>query len=72
MEFSGPHLVVVSGLLFSRWNSGYHEAFSRTFLFFHDGTLAITKPFSRTFFLFFHDGIMAITKPFSGTFFLFS
>jgi hypothetical protein len=39
-------------------------------LFFHDGILAITKPFSRTFF-FFHDGILAITKPFSRTFFFF-
>jgi hypothetical protein len=56
--------------LFSRWNFGYHEAFSRTFFFFHYGILAITKPFSRTFF-FFHDGIMAITKPFSRTFFFF-
>jgi hypothetical protein len=36
--------------LFSRWNSGYHEAFlTNFFLFFHDGILAITKPFSRTF-----------------------
>jgi hypothetical protein len=40
------------------------------FFFFHDGTLAITKPFSRTFF-FFHDGTLAITKPFSRTFFFF-
>jgi hypothetical protein len=39
-------------------------------LFFHDGILAITKPFSRTFF-FFHDGILAVTKPFSRTFFFF-
>jgi hypothetical protein len=35
--------------LFSRWDSGYHEAFFTNFFFFHDGTLAITKPFSRTF-----------------------
>jgi hypothetical protein len=66
--------------LFSRWNSGYHKAFFTNF--FHDGILAITKPFSRTFFSrwnsgyheafftnFFHDGILAITKPFSQTFF---
>jgi hypothetical protein len=39
-------------------------------LFFHDGILTITKPFSRTFF-FFRDGILAITKPFSRTFFFF-
>jgi hypothetical protein len=35
--------------LFSRWNSGYHKAFLTNFFFFHDGILAITKPFSRTF-----------------------
>jgi hypothetical protein len=35
--------------LFSRWNSGYHEAFFTNFFFFRDGTLAITKPFPRTF-----------------------
>jgi hypothetical protein len=38
--------------------------------FFHDGILAITKPFSRTLF-FFHDGILAITKPSSRTHFFF-
>jgi hypothetical protein len=32
--------------LFSRWTFGYQEAFLRNFFFFHDGTLAITKPFS--------------------------
>jgi hypothetical protein len=41
--------------LFSRWNSGYHEAFLMNFFFFHDGIPAIRKPFSRTF-SFFHDG----------------
>jgi hypothetical protein len=30
--------------LFSRWNFGYHGAFSHTF-FSHDGILAITEPF---------------------------
>jgi hypothetical protein len=34
---------------FSRWNSGYQEAFSQTFLF-HDGILAIRKPFHELFF----------------------
>jgi hypothetical protein len=50
------------------WLSGSpsHELFS----FFHDGILAIRKPFSRTFF-FFHDGILAIRKPFSRNFFFF-
>jgi hypothetical protein len=38
--------------LFSRWNSGYHEAFSHELFFFHDGVLAITKPFLTNFFLF--------------------
>jgi hypothetical protein len=56
--------------LCSWWNSGYHEAFLKYFSFFHDGILAITKPFSRT--IFFHDGILAITKPFSRTFLFFT
>jgi hypothetical protein len=71
MGFSRPQLVVVSGLF--RWESldgwdflGRNLLLSH--LFFHDGILAITKPFLRTFF-FFHDGILAITKPFSRTFF---
>jgi hypothetical protein len=34
---------------FSRWNSGYHEAFSQFFLS-HSGILAITKPFHKFFF----------------------
>jgi hypothetical protein len=58
------------------------------FFFFHDGILAITKPFSRTFlfsrwnsdyheafltnFFFFHVGILAIMKPFSRTFSFFT
>jgi hypothetical protein len=74
--------------LFSRWNSGYHEAFLTKLFFFHDGILAIMKPFSRTFSFFtmefwlsrsishelflFHDGILAITKPFSRTFSFFT
>jgi hypothetical protein len=65
---------------FSRWNSGYQEAFFTSFSFFHDGILAIQKPFSRTFLFFtmefwlsrslfhelffFHGGILAIKKPF--------
>jgi hypothetical protein len=71
--------------LFSQWNSGYHEAFHMNSFFFHDGILAITKPFMRTLsfsrwnfgyheafhttFFFFHDGILAITKPFHEFFF---
>jgi hypothetical protein len=38
--------------LFSRWNFGYQEAILTNFFFFHDGILAITEPFSRTFSLF--------------------
>jgi hypothetical protein len=34
----------------SRWNSGYHRAFSRIFLSFHDGILAITEPSHDFFF----------------------
>jgi hypothetical protein len=37
---------------FSRWNSGYQGAFLTNFFLFHDGILAIRKPFSRTFFFF--------------------
>jgi hypothetical protein len=34
---------------FSRWNSGYQGAFSHELFLFHDGILAIKKPFTRTF-----------------------
>jgi hypothetical protein len=47
------------------WLSG---SLSHELFFFHDGILAIKKPFSRTFF-FLHNGILAIKKPFSRTFF---
>jgi hypothetical protein len=59
---------------FSQWNSGYQEAFLTNFSFFHDGILAIRKPFLRTFLFFtkefclsgspshelffFHDGVL--------------
>jgi hypothetical protein len=46
------------------------ESLSHELFFFHDGILAIRKPFLTNFFLF-HDGILAIRKPFSRTFFLF-
>jgi hypothetical protein len=66
--------------LFSRWYSGFQEAFLTNF--FHDGILAIKEPFSRTFLFsrwysgyqeaflmnFFHDGILAIKEPFSQLF----
>jgi hypothetical protein len=42
--------------------------FTTISFFFHDGILAIKKPFSRAFF-FFHDGILAIRKPFHEFFF---
>jgi hypothetical protein len=56
------------------------QAFFHNLVFFHDGILAITKPFDKLFFFtmefllsrslshehfLFHDGILAITKPFS-------
>jgi hypothetical protein len=70
MEFWLSRSLCHELFLFSQWNFGYHEAFLANFFCFHDGILAITKPFSRTFF-FFHDGILAMTKPFSRTFFFF-
>jgi hypothetical protein len=59
---------------FSRWNPGYHEAFSSTFIF-HDGILAITKPSHELFFFTMeswlsrslftnHSGILAVKEPF--------
>jgi hypothetical protein len=45
-DFLG-HNLLLSQASFSRWNSGYHEAFLMNF--FHDGILAIAEPFSRTF-----------------------
>jgi hypothetical protein len=48
--------------LFSRWNSGYHEAFSRTLSFFMMEFWLLRSLFTNPFF--FHDGISAITKPF--------
>jgi hypothetical protein len=38
-----------TGFSFTRWNLGYHGAFSRIFLS-HDGISAITKPFHQFFF----------------------
>jgi hypothetical protein len=62
--FSQP--VTLFTIEFWLYGSPSHELF----FFFHDGILAIKKPFSRTFF-FFHDGILAIKEPFSRTFFFF-
>jgi hypothetical protein len=52
--------------LFSRWNSGYQEAFLTNFSFF---TIEfwLSGSLSHELF-FFHDGILAIKKPFSRTF----
>jgi hypothetical protein len=47
-DFLGHNLLLFQAS-FSRWNSGYHEAFLTNFFFFHDGILTITEPFSRTF-----------------------
>jgi hypothetical protein len=52
-------------LFFSRWNSGYQEAFLTNFCFF---TMEFWLSGSLSHELFFHDGILAIRKPFSRTF----
>jgi hypothetical protein len=46
MEFWLSQSLFHELFLFSRLNSGYHKAFFTNFFFFHDGILAITKPFS--------------------------
>jgi hypothetical protein len=46
-------------LLFSRWNSGYQEAFFTNFFLFSRWNSGYQGAFSRTFF-FFHDGILEI------------
>jgi hypothetical protein len=52
--------------LFSRWNSGYHEAFPRTFSFFHDGILATTGTFKgNTFSGYQHSMNMATLRQFA-------
>jgi hypothetical protein len=51
---------------FTRWNLGYHGAFSRFFLS-HGGISAIMEPLSRIFLS--HGGILAITEPFHNFFF---
>jgi sulfur relay (sulfurtransferase) DsrF/TusC family protein len=52
--------------LFSRWNSGYQEAFLTNFSFF-TMLFCLSGSLSHELF-FFHDGILAIRKPFSRTF----
>jgi hypothetical protein len=51
---------------FSRWNSGYQEAFFTNFSFFTKEFWLSGSLFHELFF--FHDGILAIRKPFSRTF----
>jgi hypothetical protein len=58
--------------LFSRWNSGYHEALHTNFSSFFTIELWLSRSPSHEFFFFFHDGILAITKPFTRIFLLFS
>jgi hypothetical protein len=72
--------------LFSRWNSGYQEAFLTNFSFlrwnsdYQEAFLTNFSFFTMEFWLsgslshelfFFYDGILAIRKPFSRTFFPF-
>jgi hypothetical protein len=56
---------------FSRWNSGYQEAFHTNFFFFSRWNSGYQEASSHELFLFFHDGILAIKKPLH-EFFLFS
>jgi hypothetical protein len=56
--------------LFSRWNFGYHGAFLTNSFFFHDGTLAITEPFSRIVSFFTME--LWLSRSLSHKFFLFS
>jgi hypothetical protein len=58
--------------LFSRWNSGYHEAFHTDFSSFFRMEFWLSRSLSHEPFFFFHDGTLAITKPFTRTFLLFS
>jgi hypothetical protein len=44
MEFWLSRSLSYELFLFSRWNSGYHEAFLINFFSFQDGILAITEP----------------------------
>jgi hypothetical protein len=47
-----PQLVVVSGLFFSRWNSGYHEAFLTNFFLFSRWNSGYHEAILMNFFLF--------------------
>jgi hypothetical protein len=71
MEFWLSRSLHTNFFLFSRWNSGYQEAFHTNFFLSHGGISAITEPFTQTFFFFFHDGILAIRESFTRTFFFF-
>jgi hypothetical protein len=70
MEFRLSRSLSQVLFFFSRWNSGYHEAFLTNYFFsrwnsgYHEAFL--------TNFSFFHDEILAITKPFSRTFLFFT
>jgi hypothetical protein len=55
---------------FSQWNFGYHGAFLTNSFFFHDGTSAITEPFSRIFSFFTME--LRLSRSLSHDFFLFS
>jgi hypothetical protein len=67
MEFRLSGSLSHEPLLFSRWNSGYYEAFFTNFFFFSRWNFGYHGAFLTNHF-FFHDGILAITKPFSRTF----
>jgi hypothetical protein len=66
MEFWLSRSLFHELFLFSRWNSGYHEAFFTNSFIFSRWNSGYHEAFSRTL-SFFHDGTRAITKPFSRT-----
>jgi hypothetical protein len=71
MEFRLSRSLSHKFFLFSRWDSGYHEAFLTNFFSFFTMELWLSRSLSHELFFFFHDGTLAITKPFSRTFFFF-
>jgi hypothetical protein len=70
MEFRLSRSLSHEFFLFSRWNFGYHGVFLTNSFFFHDGTSAITEPFSRI--LSFFTMELRLSRSLSHEFFLFS
>jgi hypothetical protein len=66
----GYHGAFLTNTFFLRWNFGYHGAFLTNSFFFHNGTSAITEPFSRI--LSFFTMELRLSWSLSHEFFLFS